>query len=168
MTVLVFSDSHGMTRNLQKAAKSHAGSADAIIHLGDGASDSLLLTGLFPGVPIYAVRGNCDPGYLPDGPLPRERTIELGGHRLFLCHGDLHSVFRGWEPLLKDARENGADIAMYGHLHCAEERYFPASSDGPAVRVFSPGSISLPRDGAPSYGVLLLDGDNVLFSVGRL
>ncbi|MBO4229380.1 MAG: YfcE family phosphodiesterase [Clostridia bacterium] len=168
MTVLVFSDSHGITRNLLRAAKAHAGKADAVLHLGDGAPDLHLISGLFPGVPFYPVRGNCDPAYDCEGPLPRDRVVTLGSHRLYLCHGDLHSVSRGWDSLVRDARSQSADIALYGHLHIAEERYFPPASDGGAVHVFSPGSISLPRDGSPSYGLLLLSGGDVLFSVGRL
>ncbi len=167
MTILVFSDSHGWTGNLLRAAKAQSRIPDAVLHLGDGAADILLLTELFPGVPLYPVRGNCDPGYLPNGALPRERILKFENHSLYLCHGDLHSVSRGWDALVRDARAHDADIALYGHLHRAEERYFPASEEGSAVRIFSPGSISMPRDGSPSFGVLLLDGPNVLFSIGR-
>ena len=34
--------------------------------------------------------------------------------------------------------------------------------------LFNPGSLGHPREGVPSFGLLMLDGKNVLFSHGRL
>ena len=53
------------------------------------------------------------------------------------------------------ARERGADIALFGHTHLRLERYLPPERDGERpLWLFNPGSISRPREGRPSYGII--------------
>ena len=68
------------------------------------------------------------------------------------------------EALLAAARRAGADIALFGHTHLVHEEYDPESG----IYLFNPGSIGEPREGKPSYGILSLAGENVLFSTGNV
>ena len=171
MKFLVFSDSHRQMRNLRRVLSMQTAPFDAILHLGDGADEVLSLRREFPDIPIHAVRGNCDGFDLEDYDIPAEKLLRAEGKTLFLCHGDRHFVAYGTEGLAAYAKRRGADIALYGHLHTAHEEYLPPDPDDPLDRpfwIFSPGSISLPRDGTPSFGILDVSSAGVLFSVGRL
>ena len=82
MRALVFSDSHGDVRGMEKAINTVNG-VDAIIHLGDIERDVRWLEKNYGQYPLYAVLGNND-FY---GGRPTEAVIELEGARIFLCHG---------------------------------------------------------------------------------
>ena len=108
------------------------------------------------------MRGNCDP--FLDGVSETELTLELGGHRIFLCHGHTRGVKYGLGGLLSAAKEKHADIALYGHTHIAHEEYDSESG----IYLLCPGSIGAPRDGRFTYGLLSMDTKNVLFSIGEM
>ena len=86
-------------------------------------------------------------------PLPREKMINVGGQKIFMTHGHRYGVYHGTDQLIEAARENGADIAMYGHTHIP---HVDLQSD---VITINPGSISLPRqpDRVPTYMVMEID-----------
>lgn len=91
------------------------------------------------GVPILAVRGNCD--YAEDEnelgfPLPLARSIERGNHEIHLCHRPLNIAFPA------------GDFVMNGHTH------YKALYRDSGVVYLNPGSIALPRDGVASYATM--------------
>ena len=149
----------------------HAETTDAVLHLGDGAAEVLTLRSAFPGLPFYAVCGNCDSFTYADYGIMEDRLLNAGAHTVYLCHGHRFGVGGGTSSLAAYAAYRGADIVLYGHTHIADEVYLPADDSSLNARpmwIFSPGSIGKPRDDIrPSFGILDITEKGVLFSVGR-
>ncbi len=148
MRIMVFSDSHGNTRCMDKAIEAIK-SFDAIIHLGDIERDVRWLEQKYSQYPIYAVLGNND--YFSGGGRPGELTLEIGGVKLFLCHGHTRAVRRGTDGVLLAAKERGCQAALYGHTHLPMDK----TEDG--VLIFNPGSCAQPRNYKPSFGILEIE-----------
>ncbi|MBR1628231.1 MAG: metallophosphoesterase [Lachnospiraceae bacterium] len=144
--VLAVSDSHGRNDNLEKIIKQV--SPDLILHMGDSEDYSGWIREMAP-CPVVMVRGNCDYG----GDMPTEAIVQLGKHRVLLVHGHHHGVRFDLSHLAEAALENGCDTALFGHTH------EPEVTEIDGVRIYNPGSISLPRqDGhEPSYIVFDVD-----------
>lgn len=152
MKIIVCSDSHGAFTAGEQVLEREK-DAVAIIFLGDGAEEWSDLHEIYPQLPFYAVRGNCDWG----SDWAAERVVELGGHRIFCTHGHLYGVKTAGTALLeKRAEEESCDIILYGHTHTARVEY----RDG--RHILNPGSLRQPADGRPSYIELNLDGRNVV------
>lgn len=101
---------------------------DLILHAGD-IVDADFLT-LFDPLPIFAVRGNCDPA---DDALPVQRIVPIDRFRLGLIHGwgqastietTVHQQFHGAQ----------VDAIIYGHSHQ------PVCHERNGVLFFNPGS----------------------------
>ncbi|MBR0483878.1 MAG: metallophosphoesterase [Oscillospiraceae bacterium] len=157
MKIIVLSDTHGDYRVLQKIAFLHQ-EADMFIHLGDGERE---LYQLFTSQPwaeqkFHCLKGNCD--YNQDVKIYRTLTLDLPyGHRIFAAHGDYFQVKFGTARIVHEARENQADIVLYGHTHISDCRY----EDG--LYILNPGSLSLPRDGKrPSYALIDVSEKGIL------
>ena len=157
MKIIVLSDTHGNYRALQKVALLHQ-DADMLIHLGDGERE---LNQLFNSEPwaeqkFHCLKGNCD--YGQGVQVYRTLTLDLPyGHRIFAAHGDNFQVKFGTARIAYEARENQADIVLYGHTHVSDCRY----EDG--LYILNPGSLSLPRDGKPpSYALIDVSEKGIL------
>lgn len=137
MKIGIVSDSHG-SMGAVEAMLAHpaAKGVAAWLHAGDFAPDADALARL-AGVPVYCVAGNGD---WPSPRVKDEELVALAGHRILLAHGHTYGVQYGRERFAKAARQAGADIAVYGHTHCAEN----GMMDG--VLVLNPGSVARPRD----------------------
>ena len=159
MTLLIASDTHGRADRLLEAFRRCTPAA--VLFLGDGLRD---LSYLPQNIPVHAVRGNCDWSIGEDA--PPTRVLQIGGYRLFLTHGHLHGVKLQLDAAIAAAAAADADVLLYGHTHVASETYLSEENGGP-LWLFCPGSLGHPADGAPSYGLLMLDEGGVLFSVGR-
>ncbi len=171
MEYLVLSDSHGHLYGTNQVLSAYGAQADALLYLGDGAADVLILRRTYLSIPIHAVLGNCDSMEYPDFDIKRELFLTVGGKKLYLCHGDRFDVGTSPARLCAYAKQKGADAALYGHLHRVCDCYFPPEEAIPGDKpfyLFSPGSISLPRDGRPSFGRLHVGEDGICFSVGRI
>lgn len=168
MKLLIFSDSHGSERAMQRAISLHP-DAEAVLFLGDGFGGVCALPELSGDRALVAVRGNCDACFGLFGALSHvreEETLVLLGYRILLVHGHREGVKGGLGGLISKARRLSADIALFGHTH---EKYSEYLSDGEKpLYLFNPGSISRPASGNPSYGVLLLTDGGVLLSHGEL
>lgn len=159
MRVVVFSDSHGRLTFALQALRG-AGQVDLILHAGDHCSDGLKL-GAETGIPVKAVRGNCDYGL---GGL-EEEVVELSGRRILLMHGHLAGVklpsSRG--NLLGAARASGVEAVVFGHTHVA------VAERAGGILLFNPGSIARPKDQErPSYGVLEITGEGIIPYIFRI
>ena len=113
MKLLILSDSHGDSTGMCRAVETER--PDYVIHLGDHASDARDLSRMFPMVPVAFVRGNCD--FYED--TPEERLVDYDGVRVFMTHGHRQGVKSGLLRFEVTAREKNADVALFGHTHCA-------------------------------------------------
>ena len=140
MKIGIMSDSHGDRRAIDLAVE-RAGKVDLWLHAGDCVPDAAYLA-LVSAARVENVAGNTD---WPDGKTPDEIVVEAAGHRIFLTHGHIYGVRSTLEMLVQAAREEQADIAVYGHTHVAQD----VSGE---VYVLNPGSVARPRDeGRPSF-----------------
>ena len=144
MRIIVISDSHGNFKRLHWVVKRHLESTDLFLHLGDGLQELEDIRCLYPKQKFLAVHGNCDRYF--DEKLTR--TIDCDGTKVFACHGDIYGVKSNLDKLKIKARMENASIALYGHTH----KNFTDYEDG--LYIMNPGSITLPRNGLPSYGVI--------------
>lgn len=144
MKLLILSDSHGSTKELEMILQKER-SSDMIIHLGDGGSDLLQMNEYTQGKPVYQIKGNCD---LSVYNFPLRLISYVRDIKFFACHGHAYNVKSGVIPLFYTAKEEGCTIALFGHTHC------PYYEEYDGVHLFNPGSA---RDG--SYGILDI-GDN--------
>lgn len=113
MKICIFSDSHGDVKNMIKNIESlHP---DMCFFLGDGERDIAVVEELYPQLPIYAVRGNCDFGSSNKDSI----CCEVDGVKIFATHGHLSSVKyeTSLDTLTSQALDAGADIALFGHTH---------------------------------------------------
>ena len=171
MTFLVFSDSHSRTTYMKSAIELHKsmGSIDCILHLGDGHRDLELLA---RDTPLLYVDGNYEDyssSYITSKSLKREVFVELGGFKFFITHGHTYNVKSSLQYAISEAVKRGADALLFGHTHSKYYEYISPSEQCPkGLHVFNPGSISRPRDGSCSYGVIKTDGKNILFSHGSV
>ena len=130
--ILVLSDSHSAMSFMRLCVNKIK--PTAIVHLGDHFDDGEALNEEFPHIPFFQVAGNCDRYRTP--PHAREiLTMPLYGVRIYMTHGHIHRVKQVLSFLLRDARDAKADIALFGHTHCA---YCNLEPDG--LWVMNPGS----------------------------
>ena len=149
MKLIILSDSHGDQVAVQTVIERHQADADGFIFLGDGLEEFVETTAPLTDKKIFCVCGNNDFSMRSRG-FREQLEISLEGHRLLLVHGHRHSVKRDLLPLAMEARQAGADIALYGHTHAA------AQIERNGIFFFNPGSLRYPWNGAPSYGILEL------------
>jgi uncharacterized protein len=128
--VLVVSDSHGLTNELEILRERHMNEVDLMIHCGDSEMmhDEKVMNG------YLTVKGNCD-----FGSYPLETTTEIAGRKFFVTHGHRYSVKTSLMNLEYKAAEMGADIVCFGHSHL-----LGAEVIGDTLYL-NPGSIRLPR-----------------------
>lgn len=152
MRILIISDSHGDTRRFDKAIV--AIMPDMIIHLGDIERDVEYLSDVYPHIPLHAVVGNNDP-------LCRraaDKVIEVEGIKIFMTHGHLYGVWDNGFRIAKEAEAKGCTVALFGHSHVPVDEVFGD------VHVFNPGSISRPRVGEYSVGVMEIENGEAKFA----
>lgn len=131
MKVLIVSDSHGLTKELEEIQKRHANVVDVMIHCGDSELN-------FSAIELnnfVVVRGNCD----FDHDFPNEQLKQINGLQVYVTHGHLYNVKASLMNLRYRAQEVGAEIICFGHSHIAGAELI----DG--ILFINPGSIRLPR-----------------------
>lgn len=129
MRILVVSDTHGDLRTLLKVVNSHP-TAEVIIHCGDGDEQVQYLKNNYKDKMIVGVRGNCD----WCSQLPSKEILRICGKTIFITHGHLYNAKGTLYPLMCAAREEKADILLFGHTHNAMTYY----EDG--LHMLNPGS----------------------------
>lgn len=150
--VLVVSDSHGLTRELEVLRERHLDEVDLMIHCGDSElmADEKSIGG------YLTVMGNCDYG----GSYPLETTTEIAGRKFFITHGHKYSVKSSLMNLKYKAVEVGANIACFGHSHLLGAEVIGGTL------FLNPGSIRLPRERfEKTYVILELLDESVKMSV---
>jgi len=114
MKILVLSDSHCALSVMRHAISVLR--PDTIIHLGDHYDDGETIAQENPHLRVHQVAGNCDRFRCLPG-TPELLCYEIGGVRIFMAHGHNHGVKSSPYRLIRNARELGAKIALFGHTH---------------------------------------------------
>jgi uncharacterized protein len=129
--ILIVSDSHGWTDELQSIKDKHSAEVDVMIHCGDSElmADDPAIAG------FVTVRGNCDNAQK----YPEDAEVDVAGRKVFVTHGHLYNVKSSLMNLSYRAKEFHANIVCFGHSHLLGLEMI----DG--VLFINPGSIRLPR-----------------------
>lgn len=143
MRIIVVSDSHNSLSALYCVIKAEP-KAELFLHLGDGEPEFESLCMGCPDKRMMFVKGNSDWG----SSSKEEDILKCQSKRIFFTHGHRYDVKQGLDALYRRAKSLSADIALFGHTHVAMNIYYGG------MHMLNPGSIALPRDGAPSYGVI--------------
>lgn len=117
--ILIVSDSHRDSTYLRLAVKKER--PDAIVHLGDHASDADFIDMEHPIMPLCRVKGNCD--YFEQR-YPEKWVFTWDGVTILATHGHKQGVKSGLLQLKYAALEAGAQLVLYGHTHracCGEQ-----------------------------------------------
>lgn len=115
--------------------------ADEIWHLGDVCAPETLAEFEQLGLPLRAVRGNCD-AHLA---WPVSLELKCAGVRFFLTH------------IPPPCAPPGCSIVLHGHTHAVRDETDPLG-----VRWLNPGCITQPRGGErPSFAWLTVEGGRV-------
>jgi len=149
--VLVVSDSHGLTKELELIRQRHLQEVDVMIHCGDSElpPDHSAIEG------YLTVEGNCD-----FGDFPLEFATDIAGKKFFITHGHRYSIKTSLMTIKYKAEEIGADIVCFGHSHILGAEVV----DG--TLYLNPGSIRLPRGRMEkTYVILDLQKEKVKMTV---
>lgn len=142
-----------MPSRILDAVEAHP-EAEALIFLGDGERDLDTVESYYHSLlNVIKVAGNCD----FSSSLPLLRVVTLGGKKIYCTHGHAEHVKYGTDELLLRARQEGADIVLYGHTHTGVTCY----DDG--LYIMNPGSI---RDG--HYGMIDIVPGGIMLNEAKL
>lgn len=163
MKALCFSDSHGYSYYMSRAIKLHP-DAEIVFFLGDGLQDVAEYAALDRERQWLLVRGNCDyRATFLGSEVKKTESITLMGKKIVYTHGDLYGAKYGSDGLIMLAERTEADIVLFGHTHSPFEKYISRER---GIYLFNPGSIGCSYPETPSYGVMTLTENGVLFSHG--
>ncbi len=143
MRIVVISDSHRRTGVIDKILSSQP-QAKYVFFLGDNVRDIEDFEFIYPDKKFCVVSGNCDYNSF----IPTTGIETVNGVRIFYTHGHTLNVKYTTENLIKSAKQNNCQIALYGHTHISKILY----DDG--LYIVNPGSVSHSREGGPSYAVI--------------
>lgn len=145
MKILIFSDTHGNNKRMMEIALQNP-DADLVLHLGDNVRDAMKLNESTP-VKVLWVKGNTD--HVNE---KEDLILEVEGYKIFLTHGHLYGIKSGLQNLYYKCKQEGADIALFGHSHIA------VNEEIGGIVFLNPGSIGDKRSQKyHSYGILQLE-----------
>ena len=164
MKCIVLSDTHGYIDNAIEALRLNP-DAEVVFFLGDGIEDIEFIADRYKSVAWLAVRGNCDRSPIFRGSMVKSvDSITLEGKKIVFTHGNLYGAKAGLGGLISLAREEGADILLFGHTHTPCEIYL--SEYEKPFYLFNPGSAS---GYCAGFGVIQLSaGKEPLLSHGKV
>ena len=129
MSLMVISDTHGMTTNIMNIL-SGSNEITHVVHLGDKVRDADDIQSVFPQIKVIKVAGNND--FFSSERV--EILFEWNGIKVFACHGHKYGVRGSKGILAKRVKETGANFGLFGHTHIK----FNEEVDG--VRLLNPSS----------------------------
>ena len=143
--ILVISDTHGDFTVCNRVINKEL-PFDYLVHCGDAQVDPDRILDRREQYGLLAVRGNCD-WFVK---LPEYLLRTIGDQRLLITHGHRQDVHRGYQYLIRNARQNGAGVVLCGHTHQPLVKRFED------VLLINPGSLTQNRPyGKPgTYAVL--------------
>lgn len=154
--LLVVSDSHGNTGNLERIIRMHGAECDSLVFCGDGCADigrildkaaaSPEFNRCMPPV-IAFVQGNNDCDFYSCSQMqfqvPLTQYFSAAGHTVFMAHGHKHQLYFGMDALLEATVRMEASVCFFGHTHIAQAHFEHSTL------LLNPGSCALPRGGQP-------------------
>lgn len=147
MKVLIVSDTHGRSENLERVLLRES-PVDMMIHCGDIEGEEDYFEALVEA-PCYMVSGNND--FFSD--LPRELELTIEGRRVLVTHGHYYGVSLGPEGIMEEARARGFQMVCFGHTHR------PVVYEEGGMTAVNPGSLSYPRQQGRKPSYLILEAD---------
>lgn len=159
MKLLVFSDSHSHLDKIKEAIELHKAKCDCILFLGDGIKDIEYIKEMYPQIPFFYVKGNCD---LMAQDVDTEMLLSLDNFKILITHGHKYGVKGGLGTLAYRARELDADAVFFGHTHVPFDNIIEVS--GKNIHLFNPGSIGYEG----YFGVVNTSGRVLIKGHGKL
>ncbi|NEZ46836.1 metallophosphoesterase [Clostridium niameyense] len=156
MRIGVISDTHRYIYDINFLLE-ELGNVDVIIHLGDNVEDVKSIYKYYDGK-IINVRGNCD--FNLSAPL--ELVEEIEGKRFLITHGHKYNVKYSLANLRYKALEVEADVVLFGHTHVSQIEFMDN------IWFINPGSVSLPRDGGKSIGIITIENGQIKPIIKRI
>lgn len=143
--IFVFSDTHGNTDGCIRIIE-QAKQLDAIIHCGDHVRDADDIHSIFPKIPMYNVRGNCDFMAFE----PNDKIMATDGVKIFITHGHSYNVKASLRELKVKGHELNAEVVVFGHTHV------PVIELDGGMIMLNPGSSGQ----AGTYAVITIENNN--------
>ena len=159
MRILVISDTHGELDRFWKVFNklNKETPVQMIVHCGDYIEDAKEIR-MRSGIPVVAVKGNCDGEYSDDG----YSILETESGDFLVTHGHMHDVNFSLQKLYYTALDNNCIGALFGHTHRSA---FVETGD---LYMMNPGSLTKPRDGSGgTFGILETFEDGVFGKIHR-
>lgn len=159
MRILVISDTHGELDRFWKVFNklNKETPVQMIVHCGDYIEDAKEIR-MRSGIPVVAVKGNCDGEYSDDG----YSILETESGDFLVAHGHMHDVNFSLQKLYYTALDNNCIGALFGHTHRSA---FVETGD---LYMMNPGSLTKPRDGSGgTFGILETFEDGVFGKIHR-
>lgn len=159
MRILITSDTHGdLARFWQVFEKlRQEAPIQMIVHCGDMYDDAMAIR-MRCGIPVAAVKGNCDGEFSYNG----FSILETEAGDFLITHGHMENVGHDLQRLCYKVEENRCIGAFFGHTH----RGIYVETDG--LFLMNPGSLSKPRDGSGgTFGIIETSSDSVFGKIYR-
>ncbi len=151
MRILVISDTHGELALARQICLEDKEGFDKIFHLGDFYKDGVSL-GEEMGIPVHAVKGNCDGSMCPTD----YEIVEVEFGNLYLAHGHFDNVNNDYQNICYKAQSLDCKGAIFGHTHIG------LFHKDQGIYLLNPGSLTKPLDGKPrSYAIVNTDEEGM-------
>lgn len=150
--ILVFSDTHSRTENCEQLLFENP-DTNMVIHAGDCVEDAQRLSYIFPQINFKIVNGNNDIFSSEKD----ELIFDVCNIKIFLTHGHAYSVKQDVSRLVRRAKENGAQLAIFGHTH----KKYLKKEDG--IYVLNPGAAGSLIE--PTYAVITIENGIIRINV---
>lgn len=143
MKFAIISDSHNNFNDFYNIVNNND-DIEIFFFLGDGEKELQDIKTIFNNKTFYAVKGNCDESLN----YKQVDKVVLENKKIVFTHGDIFNVKDNLDNLIDFSTQNNAHILLYGHTH---KSFIGKHND---LYILNPGSITFPRDGKPSYGII--------------
>lgn len=150
--ILITSDSHGLTSELEQLKRRHEDDVAVMIHCGDSE-----LTEKDKAIKNYlTVKGNCDFGT----DFQDEIIQDIAGVKFLIAHGHHYSVKSSLINLLYRAEEKAAQVICFGHTH------LPGAEMVQNKLFINPGSLRFPSvKTGQTYVILTITNGKIDYSL---
>ncbi len=114
MRLIVTSDTHRSSRNFFNIVERHKDNKDVLfINLGDSEAEVEDFKMFYPKLRLENAVGNCD----WSNTYPVYKMLKCSSKKVLITHGHKFYVKHGYQKLEEFARQEGADIVLFGHTH---------------------------------------------------